>query len=230
MRGATEAEKETDAILNNLFAVFTLCKVLYEIILEEEDFANSKLGLRSGVTYGKQILRSNLGNELVRDFTVTGETVNLAARLEHISIGELLIHNRMYFEKAIERFPQISELLAIGENYQNLNPETHAIIQDFTLYQNILSNLEKLQDVKFDIRFNQRYYAKLKHHFERKGCPLLNLDTSERHGYEAYDIEGFEFNFYFSYYNPKGFSDYKRIWILPIEPEILENLDITKIK
>ena len=230
MRGQTEEEKETEALLRNFFAIFTLCKVLYEIVSIDERFQGSKLGLRSGVTYGTEILRSNLGNEIVRDFTVTGSTVNLAARLEHISMPELIIHNQAYFEKPIERFPQISELISIGENFQNLNDETMAIIHDFTLYQNILSNLEKLAKVKFDIRFNDTFYTKLREHLERKGYEkLLGEDESEIYGYETYNVEGHEFKFYFSYYNPKGFRDYKRIWILPLEEGILQELDIEKI-
>jgi class 3 adenylate cyclase len=231
MKGATSAEKELDALLNNFFALFSLCKVLLELVIQDEHFESSKLGLRSGVTYGDQILRSNLGNEIVRDFTVTGETVNLAARLEHISMPELIVHNQLYFEKAINRFPQIRELISIGQNYQNLNHETEIIIQDFTLYQNILSNLEKLDKVKFDIRFNDDFYAKLRAHLKRKKYQsLIDPEKSEIYGYEAYDIEGYEFKFYFSYYNPKGFREYKRIWILPIEEKTLTELDITKLR
>ena len=231
MRGQTAEEKEAAALLRNFFAIFTLCKVLYEIVSADERFKNSKLGLRSGVTYGDEILRSNLGNEIVRDFTVTGATVNLAARLEHISIPELVIHNQAYFEKIIERFPQISELISIGENYQNLNQETQAVIRKFTLYQNILSNLEKLGKVKFDIRFNDSFYAKFREHLERKNYKkLLDDETSEIYGYEAYDVEGHEFKFYFSFYNPKGFREYKRIWLLPLEEKTLQELDIEKIK
>ena len=92
MKGKTDEEQEREAILNNFFALFDLCKILSKIISEESiieteqrGFAESKLGLRSGVTYGSQISRANLGNEALRDFTVTGGTVNLAARLEHIS-------------------------------------------------------------------------------------------------------------------------------------------------
>ena len=121
MDALTRKERETEAILNNLFALFSLCKILYTMI-SEQGFIASNLGLRSGVTYGKHILRSNLGNELVRDFTVTGETVNLAARLEHISIQELVIHNQMYFENSIERFPQIRELLSIDINQKKPKP------------------------------------------------------------------------------------------------------------
>lgn len=231
MRGQTDEEKETEALLRNFFAIFTLCRVLYKIVSADKRFHGSKLGLRSGVTYGSEILRSNLGNEIVRDFTVTGATVNLAARLEHISIPELVIHNRSYFEKTIERFPQISELIAIGENFQNLNQETQAVVRKFTLYQNILSNLEKLAKVKFDIRFNDSFYAKFRAHLERKGYKkLLDEGTSEIYGYEAFEIEGHEFKFYFSYYNPKGFREYKRIWLLPLEEEVLQKLDIEKIR
>ena len=235
MKGKTGEEQEREAILNNFFALFALCKILSKIISEEsiveteqKGFAESKLGLRSGVTYGAQISRANLGNEVLRDFTVTGETVNLAARLEHISVQELIIHNDAYFERVRERFPQISNLISIGENGQDLNPETDTIIKNFTLYQNILSNLDRLEKVKFDIRFNNKFYIKLRKHLEESGYKLQNPKTSEIYGYEEYDIEGFNFKFYFSYYNPKGFREYKRIWILPLEPETLNNLDIDR--
>ncbi len=229
MCGETYEEKEGEVILNNFFALFDLCKMLYEIVVKN-GFTKSKLGLRSGVTYGSQLLRSNLGNELLRDFTVTGETVNLAARLEHISIRELIIHNKMYFEKTTERFPQISNLISIHKNFENLNPETEAIVRDFTLYQNILSNLENLEKVKFDIRFNNRFYDELRQLLQKRGYEVQNPKTSEIYGYEEYNIEGFKFHFHFSYYNPKGFNEYKRIWILPLELETLENLDIETIK
>ena len=231
MKSVTSDARELDALLNNFFALFSLCKVLHELVSQDEHFKNSKLGLRSGVTYGGQILRSNLGNEIVRDFTVTGETVNLAARLEHISMPELIIHNQLYFEDAIDRFPQIRELISIGQNYQNLNHETETIVRDFTLYQNILSNLKKLDKVKFDIRFNDDFYLKLQEHFKHKNYQsLIDAEKSEIYGYEAYDIEGYEFKFYFSYYNPKGFREYKRIWILPIEESTLIELDITRLR
>ena len=205
--------------------------MLNEIVSSEDEFKNSKLGLRSGLTYGSEILRSNLGNDIVRDFTVTGETVNLAARLEHISMPELIIHNGAYFAKAIERFPQIRELISIGQNYDNLNQETKTVVRDFTLYQNILSNLEQLGNVKFDIRFNDSYYKKFKAHLQSKNYEsLVDQDKSEIYGYEAYNIQGFTFKFYFSYYNPKGFNQYKRIWILPLKEQTLETLDITQIR
>jgi class 3 adenylate cyclase len=228
MNGASREERETEAILNNFFALFALCKVMSEII-EEHGYEESKLGLRSGVTYGT-LLRSNLGNEILRDFTVTGETVNLAARLEHISISELVANNQAYFGKAIERYPQISELMSISENYKNLNPETKTIIENFTLYQNILSNLEKLEKARYDIRFNQRFYFKLREHLHKKGYALQSLQPPEIYGYEEYIVEGFSLKFYFSYYNPKGFSVYKRIWLLPLERETLAHLDIEKIR
>jgi len=105
MYAGTREEREKKTVLNNFFAIFALCRTLYELIRDGE-FADSNLGLRSGITYGTELLRSDLGNEILRDFTVTGETVNLAARLEHISIQELIIHNRMYFGKATLRdFP-----------------------------------------------------------------------------------------------------------------------------
>jgi len=270
MPGRSKEEKEIEAILNNLFAIFSLCQILNNIILKEEGFKNSNLGLRSGVTYGEQILRSNLGNEILRDFTVTGETVNLAARLEHISIPELIIHNQAYFEKAIARYPKIREILEIGgidqilnseaESDQILSPEAESdqilspeagnnqilnadeknnrilnsasldIIRKYTLYHNIISNLQELEKVKFDIRFNDRFYSKLREHLEKKYEKLLNKETSKIYGYEGFRVEGYELKFYFSYYNPKGFSDYKRIWILPLEGKLLKELDITKIK
>jgi class 3 adenylate cyclase len=235
MNGETSEEKEKEAILNNFFALFALCKILSKLISEEDvteserkGFAKSKLGLRSGVTYGEQISRVNLGNDVLRDFTVTGGTVNLAARLEHFSIQELIIHNDAYFERVRERFPQISSLISIGENSQDLNPETDTIIKSFTLYQNILSNLDRLEKAKFDIRFNNRFYVKLRKYLEESGYKLQNPETSELYGYEEYDLEGFKFKFYFSYYNPKGFAEYKRVWILPLEPETLNNLDIDR--
>lgn len=229
MYAETHEKREQEAILNNFFALFALCKTLLELILKG-GFTDSKLGLRSGVTYGSQLLRSNLGNEILRDFTVTGETVNLAARLEHISIHELIIHNQMYFQKAIERFPHISDLVSIDGCYRNLSPETENVIRDFTLYQNILSNLEKLEKIKFDIRLNDCFYFKLQELMEKRDIKILNSDTSEMYGYEEYTIGGFHLKFYFSYYNPKGFRDYEKIWILPIETHVLENLDIEKIK
>jgi len=228
MRFKTGEEKEEKAIINNFLALFDLCKILFELV-SEEGLVHSRLGLRSGVTYGDQILRSNLGNEILRDFTVTGKTVNLAARLEHISIQELIIHNKNYFEKAIERFPQISELVDIGGNYENLNPETKTIMRDFTLYQNILSNLEKLKNVRFDIRFNQDFYFKFREYLREKGYNVLNPDTSEIYGYEEYEVKGFNLRFYFLHYNPKGFRKYEVIWILPLELEILKNLDMENI-
>ncbi len=229
MHAESPEKREDEAILNDFFAVFALCKTLFRII-SDAGVTDSKLGLRSGITYGSQLLRSNLGNEILRDFTVTGGTVNLAARLEHISIQELVIHNKMYFQKAIERFPQIRDLIVIEGCYKHLSPETRVIIQDFTLYQNILSNLERLEKVKFDIRSNQDFYLRLRRQLEKKGCQLLNRDTSEMYGYEEYDIEGFRLTFYFSYYNPKGFNQYEKIWILPLETETLRHLDIEKIK
>lgn len=228
MTGQTEADKATDAVLNNFFALFGLCKVLSEII--ESGYQQSKLGLRSGVTYGNQILRSNLGNEIVRDFTVTGKVVNLAARLEHISIQELKLHNDSYFEKVIHRFPEVNRLLTIHEDYTALNPETKKVIEDFTVYQNITSNLEKLDGVKFDIRLNQDFYDRLRAHLLRKGYRCLNPDKVELHGYEQFHVEGVELTFYFSYYNPKGFSRYEKIWLLPLEVDVLNHLDIERIR
>ncbi len=221
--------KDQRTILNIFFSLFGLCKILSGLI-ERSGLTHSRLGLRSGVTYGDQILRSNLGNEIVRDFTVTGETVNLAARLEHISIRELVHHNEAYFKRCAARFPQISELIAIGEANDNLNPETRRVVNDFALYQNITSNLERLESVRFDIRCNQTYYFKLREHFQEKGFPLLNPDTARLYGYEEYDVLGFSLKFYYSYYNPKGFSDYETIWILPLSGETLRDLDIEGIR
>jgi len=229
MSGRSYEEREEEAILNSFFALFDLTKVLYELTVEQ-GFETSSLGLRSGVTYGDQVLRSNLGNEIVRDFTVTGGTVNLAARLEHTSIRELAHHNRTYFERARERFPKISEIISISGNYENLNPETKTIIRDFTLYQNICSNLEKLEKVKYDIRLNQPFYLKLRDYFKNNGYEVVNSDTSEMYGYEEYHIEGCTLQFYFSYYNPKGFQQYEKIWILPLEVDTLQHLDIEKIR
>lgn len=220
--------QEEKIVLNNFFAIFDLCKILYKLIVTH-GLKESKLGLRSGVTYGDQILRSNLGNDFVRDFTVTGETVNLAARLEHISIHELKLHNKMYFQNTIDRFSEISRLVSVCKNENKLNPETFEIIQDFTLYQNIHSNLEKLDKARFDVRFNQRFYLKIREHLKKKGFSVLNSTMSEIHGYEEYDIKGYKVKFYFLYYNPKGFNNFEKIRILPFEPEILENLDIHSV-
>ncbi len=224
----THKAQEREAVLKNFLALFALCKTLYELIVDG-GLTESRLGLRSGVTYGSQLLRSNLGNEILRDFTVTGESVNLAARLEHISAHELIIHNKMYFKRSIERFPQISELIAIDGCQKNISPETESIIRDFTLYQNILSNLEKLETVKFDIRSNQRFYTILRTLLQEKGYPILNTDTSEIYGYEEYDIRGFCLRFYFSHYNPKGFANYEKIWIVPLDLKTLEHFDIESI-
>jgi len=228
MTGKTEADQELQAILNNFFALFQLCKMLHEIMIEH-NFYTSSLGLRSGVTYGSQIIRSNLGNELVRDFTVTGESVNLAARLEHISIRELLLHNEVYFAKVIERFPRIRDLITVSDNYDNLNPQTKKIVQDFTVYQNIRSNLEKLDNVKFDIRLNHEFYSRLRQHLINKGYIIQNSESAEIYGYESFIVNGLPLNFYKSYYNPKGFSRYETIWIVPFDEIILENLDIETI-
>ena len=229
MPGKERADREMATILNNLFSLFSLCRILYTI-LTEQGFGDSNLGLRSGITYGSQILRSNLGNEIVRDFTVTGETVNLSARLEHISVQELKIHSKAYFEQSIERFPKIRDLMSLKESLKNLNPETTRIIREFTLYQNILSNLGRLEDVKFDIRFNQTFYRKLRAHLLNRGYHLLNKDVADIYGYEEFEIEGFTLKFYFSYYNPKGFSSFEKMWILPLEIELLQGLDIEKIE
>lgn len=221
-------DQEQETVLNNFFAVFDLCRILYKLIIDNS-LKDSNLGLRSGVTYGSQILRSNLGNDFVRDFTVTGETVNLAARLEHISIHELKLHNKMYFQNTIDRFSEISRLVSVCKDEHKLNPETFEVIQQFTLYQNIRSNLEKLDKARFDIRFNQAFYLKIKDHFKKKGFPVLNPEMSEIHGYEEYEVNNFKLKFYFLYYNPKGFSSFERIRILPIEADILDKCDIHSI-
>lgn len=225
----TYQEQATATILNNLFALFRLCQVLHQLIVEQ-GFTSSNLGLRSGVTYGSHILRSNLGNEIVRDFTVTGRSVNLAARLEHISTQELILHNQDYFRVAVDRFPQVSQLMSLKQNYKKLNPETKRIVEKFTLYQNILSNLEKLSSVKFDIRLNQEFYDKLRQHLLAKGYSLLNKDVTNIYGYEEFQIEEFKLKFYFSYYKPKGFSGFEKMWILPLSIDVLEELDIEIIQ
>lgn len=228
MKSRLLEEKEDETIISTFLALFDLNKVLFEL-MAEKGLEGSRLGLRSGVTYGNQILRSNLGNEIVRDFTVTGDTVNLASRLEHISINELIIQNDQYFEKARARFPHIVELLSCGGNAENLNPETKVLIRQYTLYQNIFSNLEKLENVKFDIRFNHSFYLKLKDYFKKIEYELLNPDTAEIYGYEEYNLQGVYLKFYFSYYNPKGFRLYEKIWILPLDEESLKREDLKEI-
>lgn len=221
-------ETATRTVVRIFSSIIELCRILHNLI-QESGLENSRLGLRSGVTYGPQILRSNLGNEIVRDFTVTGETVNLAARLEHISIHELMMHNRNYFKSAIQRFGEISELIAISGSGNNLNPETKAVVDAYTLYQNIHSNLEILESARFDIRFNEAFYNILRARLTDKGYPALNADIARVHGYEAFEIDGFPLKFHYAFYNPKGFSAYKTIWILPVEQEILEQQLIEKI-
>jgi class 3 adenylate cyclase len=220
---------DKDAILNDFFAIFDLCKVLLEL-LKDEKLEDSHLGLRSGVSYGKEILRSNLGNELVRDFTVTGETVNLAARLEHFSFNELSIHNAEYFEECIDRIPDIERMVLMVDDKNQFNPETRRIIREYTKYQNIVTNLETLSKARFDIRFNDDFYQELKAHFIESGYTLKNPATADIYGFEHFEIEGFDFYFYFSFYNPKGFMKYEKIWIVPLSLDVLENLDVTKIR
>ena len=224
-----EQKNDIDTILNNFFSIFGLCKVLLTL-LSDRGLIDTELGLRSGVSYGQEILRSNLGNEIVRDFTVTGETVNFAARLEHFSFHELILHNQNYFHDAIQRFPEISELASVIKSLKNFNPETKSIIQNYTLYQNIVSNLEKLNAVRFDVRCNDGFYIKLKEHLQTKGYGVLNAETARLYGYEEFDIEGHHFRFYFSYFNPKGFEEYEKIWILPFSLNMLRNLDIEKLR
>ncbi|MFW6373095.1 MAG: adenylate/guanylate cyclase domain-containing protein [Thermodesulfobacteriota bacterium] len=227
-RESSASADKDQAALNNFFAIFELCRILFDLI-HREGIQDTRLGLRSGVSFGDQILRSNLGNEFVRDFTVTGESVNLAARLEHISIHELKLHNEMYFQNAVDRFPKISRLISVSEDYGKLNPETRSIIDDFTLYQNIYSNLEKLERSRFDIRMNQLFYHRIQDYLEKSGARLLNPDESKIHGYEAYEVDGFQLRFYFLYYNPKGFAKYEKIWILPLEPEMLRGLKLSPL-
>lgn len=222
-------DKKTEVILSNFFAIFELCKILLDILSKNKMF-DTNLGLRSGATFGNEILRSNLGNELVRDFTVTGETVNLAARLEHISITELVMHNKTYFSRVIKRYEQIQSLMSLNGCSDNMNPETRSIVKDYTLFQNIYTNLEHLSTVRFDIRFNEEYYLILRKHLLNKGYKLLNEDTSQIYGYEEFEIENHIFRFYFLYYNPKGFNNFEKIWILPIKPETLKKLNIELIR
>ncbi len=222
------SQESEGMVARNFCSLFELCRVLNGLI-EASGLTGADLGLRSGATYGDQILRSNLGNEIVRDFTVTGETVNLAARLEHITIHELILHNSSYFEKAIERFPKICDLLSIGQCSNNLNPETQAVVDNFTLYQNVHSNLEHLSRARFDIRCNETYYRMLKAHLIQRGFTHHNPEKAQTFGYEEMVSEGFDLKFYLSYYNPKGFTGYERIWILPLEPDLLKGLDVGKI-
>lgn len=197
--------------------------MLYDLI-EAGNFMESRLGLRSSITYGDKILRSNLGNDFMRDFTVTGETVNLAARLEHMTIQELRMHNKMYFKDSIERFPEISQLVAVTGHSDDLNPETRSVIQRFTLFQNISSNLEFLEKVRFDVRFNHAYYRQLREYLLSLGCRQLQADRSESFGYESFEVGGIILRFYFMFFNPKGFMEYERIWILALSPQDLRTL------
>ncbi len=226
-------EKEEKTILHNFFALFNLCRLLNELIdeLNLNETGETTLGLRSGVTYGNQILRSNLGNEIVRDFTVTGETVNLAARLEHISMQELMIQSEEYFENTIERFPEIKDVINVINDYDNLNDETKSIINNYTLYQNMISNLKGLSSVRYDIRFNEEFYNVLSTYLMKKGYRKSeeNIKRRDIHGYDEYNVHGFTLKFYYSFYMPKGFSNYEKIWILPLEIDTLENLVIEDI-
>ena len=229
VRSKDRATRERTAILNNLFALFDLCKVLIEL-LRREGYEDTTLGLRSGVSYGTEVLRSNLGNELVRDFTVTGETVNFAARLEHFSIHELIIHNREYFKYDIERFPQISEMVSVIGDINETNPATRGIIQNYTLYQNIISNLEQLESVRFDIRCNNSYYEMLKEHLASRGYSEMNGEKSRIYGYDEYQVKDSTLRFYYSFYNPKGFNKFEKIWIFPLNMDLLANFDIKLLK
>lgn len=140
------------------------------------------------------------------------------------------MHNKMYFERAVDKYPQIKELVYTYGGYENLNEENKAIIREFTIYQNMVSNLDKLEKIRFDIRMNEAFYFKLRDYIEKKGFSLLNRDSADMHGYETYHIGDFDLKFYFSYYNPKGFGKFERIWILPIETDMLVNSDIEKLK
>jgi len=195
-----------------------------------KNLIESELGLRSGVSYGKEILRSNLGNEIVRDFTVTGETVNFAARLERFSWHELELHNKQYFANAIERFPEISDLSSVLKTMKNFNPDTKKIIQNYALYQNMMSNLKKLSQVRFDIRCNDNFYQKLKKHLLKKKFETVNLELSKVYGYEEFLVDGYSLKFYFSYFNAKGFDTFEKVWILPLSLNILKNLDIDLLR
>jgi class 3 adenylate cyclase len=224
-----ETERGDAAVRHNFFAIVELCRILGALIAEGE-IADTRLGLRSGVTYGGQVLRSNLGNDFVRDFTVTGETVNLAARLEHISIHELKLHNQMYFRRTLDRFPEIRQLLSVTPDREGLNAETRRVIRDFTLFQNITSNLDLLERARFDIRMNTAFYERIRRHLLRNGYALENPQAAEIHGYERFQGRGLAFSFYAIHYNPKGFSGFEKIWILPLDPGLLATLDPERLR
>ncbi len=226
---ADESEVGDAAVRHNFFAIVELCRILNELIAAGE-IGDTQLGLRSGVTYGDQVLRSNLGNDFVRDFTVTGETVNLAARLEHISIQELKLHNQMYFRRTLDRFPEIRQLLSVTPDREGLNAETRRVIRDFTLFQNIASNLDLLERARFDIRMNTDFYDRIRRHLLRNGYVLENPQAAEMHGYERFQGRGVAFAFYALYYNPKGFAGFEKIWILPLDPALLSALDPERLR
>ena len=73
------------------------------------------------------------------------------------------------------------------------------------------------------------FYRKLRTHLLNRGYHLLNKDMAGIYGYEEFDIEGFTLKFYFSYYNPKGFSTFEKMWILPLEIDVLQGLNIENI-
>lgn len=226
---SSDREKsDRETVINNFRAIFQLNQVLLDL-LKDANLLNSELGLRSGVSYGKEILRSNLGNELVRDFTVTGETVNFAARLEHFSINDLKLNNQEYFKTAISRFHEISEVSSVLKSLNNFNPETKRVIQDYVLYQNITSNLEKLEETRFDIRFNQEFYDLLREYFLLKEIKQLNEETSRLYGFDEYELGGYKFKFYFSHFHAKGFNKFEKVYILPLSTEMLTNLDIATV-
>lgn len=229
-RALNDADAEGEAaVRRNFFAIVELCRILNDLIAAGR-VGDTPLGLRSGVTYGDQILRSNLGNEFVRDFTVTGETVNLAARLEHISIHELKLHNQMYFRRTLDRFPEIQQLLSVTPDREGLNAETRRVLRDFTRFQNIASNLDRLERARFDIRMNTDFYKRIRRHLLRAGCALDNHPASELHGYERFQGDGFTLSAYALFYNPKGFTGFEQIWIMPLEPELLTALDPERLR
>ena len=47
---------------------------------------------------------------------------------------------------------------------------------------------------------------------------------------KKFNIEGYDLTFYFSYYNPKGFNQFEKIWILPLEIEVFDHIGYRKNK
>lgn len=216
--------KDQLLVKNNIMAIISLCRNLYTL-LENENMQQSSLGLRSGIAFGDQILRSNLGNDIVRDFTVTGETVNLAARLEHISIEELIIQNSTYFENTIKRFNELSKILEIS-NENNLNEEGNNAILRYTKYQNIITNLHNINNERFDIRLNNNFYQLFKEVLLIEGFTTTDDQDNVLNGYEMFTKDNTELKIYYSYYKPKGFNDFEKIWIMPLPVKILKNYNI----